>query len=72
MSSSRVTNYVMHYLKMNGITAEQIERETGISAEKLSKGYKEPLDAEEFLMLCAHLGLEPEDITREIHSGEYE
>jgi DNA-binding Xre family transcriptional regulator len=69
---SKVTDYMIRYLEKNGITPQQIELETGISAKKVTKGYQKPLDAEEFLTLCAHLQLSPEDVLRGIRSEKSE
>ncbi len=67
--TSKVTDYIISYLKEEKITAWQIANETGIEAEKLSEGYEHPLDADEFLRLCVHLHLKPEDISRAIREN---
>ena len=72
MGSSRVTDYIIDYLKTNGITPEQMENETGIPAEKLRVGYQKALDGDEFLLLCHHLRLRPEKIASCIRSEKRE
>jgi hypothetical protein len=44
--------------------AKSLAAHAGIDAGKLRKDYKEPLDAEEFLSLCAYLGIRPEQVQR--------
>jgi DNA-binding Xre family transcriptional regulator len=70
MEKSRVTEYILTYMRENQITASELSEKTGIAEEKLCPDYKEPLLAEEFLRLCALLRLSPEEISREIHKKE--
>ena len=53
MGKSKVTDYMIRYIEENRM-----------DAGKLRKDYKEPLDAEEFLSLCAYLGIRPEQVQR--------
>ena len=61
---SKVTDYIISYLKEENLTAVQVARETGIAKQKL--------DADEFLRLCVYLHLRPEDISRAIREKENE
>lgn len=70
--TSKVTDYIISYLKKEKITAQQIAKETGIDEKKLSEGYEYPLDADEFLRLCVQLRLKPEDISRAIRENPNE
>ena len=70
MEKSRVTEYILTYMRENQITASELSEKTGIAEEKLGPDYTEPLLAEEFLRLCALLRLSPEEISREIHKKE--
>lgn len=62
---SIITDFLVKYLEENNIEKGWISQKTGISIEKLKRDYEEALDAEEFLLLCALLQIEPEEI-REI------
>lgn len=66
MGTSKVTDYMISYIEKKHISAEQIEEELGIWADKMRPGYGEPLWAEEFLELCIWLGIRPEDVAAEI------
>ena len=55
MGKSKVTDYMIRYIEENRIDAKSLAAHAGIDAGKLRKDYKEPLDAEEFLSLCAYL-----------------
>ena len=70
MEKSRVTEYILTYMRENQITSSELSEKTGIAEEKLCPDYKEPLLAEEFLRLWAVLRLSPEEISREIHKTE--
>lgn len=69
---SKVTDYIISYLREENLTAVQVARETGIAKQKLTEGYVHPLDADEFLRLCVYLHLRPEDISRAIREKENE
>ena len=56
MGKSKVTDYMIRYIEENRMDAKSLAAHAGIDAGKLRKDYKEPLDAEEFLSLCAYLG----------------
>ena len=71
MEKSRVTEYILTYMRENQITASELSEKTGIAEEKLCPDYKEPLLAEEFLRLCALLRLSTEEISREIRRKAY-
>ena len=64
MEKSRVTEYILTYMRENQITASELSEKTGIAEEKLCPDYKEPLLAEEFLELCVLLKLSPEEIIK--------
>lgn len=66
MGQSKVTEYMINYLKENGISGEEVCRQVKIAPEKLKKDYNEPLLADEFLRLCVHLKLSPEKISKDI------
>ena len=53
MGKSKVTDYMIRYIEENRMDAKSLAAHAGIDAGKLRKDYKEPLDAEEFLSLCA-------------------
>lgn len=67
MEESRVTEYILQYMKEHHILSSTLSRETGISEEKLVPEYKEALLADEFLRLCVYLKLSPEEIAERIH-----
>lgn len=67
MEESRVTEYILQYMKEHHILSSTLSRETGISEEKLVPEYKEALLADEFLRLCVYLKLSPEEIAVKIH-----
>ena len=67
MKNSKVTDYMLNYMEKNKISIDQISEKTGISKEKLTKDYTEPLLAEEFLELCVALQLSPEKVRHEIN-----
>lgn len=67
MEESRVTEYILQYMKEHHILSSTLSRETGISEEKLVPEYKEALLADEFLRLCVYLELSPEEIAVKIH-----
>lgn len=62
MKKSEVTEFFLNYFEKNRIEKRWISEKTGISERKLSKDYKQALNAEEFLRLCAFLQLQPEEI----------
>lgn len=62
MEKSEITEFLLRYFEENGIDKEWISEKTGIREEKLSKGYKERLTAEEFLTLCVLLQIKPEEV----------
>ena len=64
MGKSKVTDCMIRYIEENRIDAKSLAAHAGIDAGKLRKDYKEPLDAEEFLSLCAYLGIRPEQVQR--------
>mgnify|MGYP004596616867 CR=1 FL=1 len=70
MGESRVTEYMIKYLKDTGISSRKIAEQTKIPEDKLKPGYKEPLLADEFLRLCVLLKLSPEKISGEIHAKD--
>ena len=67
MEQSRVTEYILNYMKEHNILSSTISEQTGIPEEKLTAAYKEPLFADEFLRLCVFLHLSPEEIAHQIH-----
>lgn len=64
MSKSPVTEYFIEYFKRNHISADETAQAIGIDPQKLTPGYREPLDAEEFLELCFFLGICPEQVAQ--------
>ena len=64
MGKSKVTDYMIRYFDENRMDAKSLAAHAVIDAGKLRKDYKEPLDAEEFLSLCAYLGIRPEQVQR--------
>ena len=72
MTESRVTEYMVNYIRRNGIPCSELSAQTGIPEEKLEPGYKEPLLAEEFLNLYSFLHLSPEEIANEIKKQKRE
>ena len=56
MGKSKVTDYMIRYIEEKRMDAK--------SLAAMRKDYKEPLDAEEFLSLCAYLGIRPEQVQR--------
>ena len=57
MDRRTVTQRVAHYLQDNHISAEIIERQTGIPADRLTYESGVELEAAEFLELCRYLNL---------------
>ena len=66
MGKSAVTDYFLNYFEKNRIDIEEISEKTGIKKHKLSKEYKTPLTAEEFLRLCVFLRISPEEIRKKL------
>jgi len=62
MEKSAVTEFFLDYFEKNKIKKEWISEKIGILQEKISRDYKEPLIAEEFLRLCAFLDIQPEEV----------
>ena len=62
MEKSGVTEFFIKYFDDNEIKIKWISEKTGISKQKLTRGYKEALTAEEFLRLCALLSIAPEEV----------
>ncbi|MBO5069567.1 MAG: hypothetical protein J6C37_04315 [Roseburia sp.] len=69
MSKSLVTEYFITYFKKHHISPEETARALGIDVGKLTPGYREPLDAEEFLELCVYLGICPEQVAQGIREN---
>lgn len=72
MGKSRVTEYMIGYIREKRISSAWISEKTGIPEQKLKTDYIEPLYADEFLRLCVVLDLEPEKIASDIREGKYE
>lgn len=70
MDKSAVTDFFLEYFENNRMDIEKISEKTGIKTRKLSKDYKKPLTAEEFLRLCVFLGISPEEIRKSIQEKE--
>ena len=51
MGKSKVTDYMIRYIEENRIDSKSLAAHAGI-------------DAEEFLSLCAYLGIRPEQVQR--------
>ena len=64
MGKSKVTDYMIIYIEVDRMYEKSLAAHAGIDAGKLRKDYKEPVDAEEFLSLCAYLGIRPEQVQR--------
>lgn len=62
MEKSEVTEFFLEYFEKNRINISEISEKTGIKKEKLSRDYKKPMTAEEFLQLCVFLNIKPEVI----------
>ena len=69
MKKSEVTDYFLEYFEKNRMNIKEISEKTGIKISKLSKEYKTPLTAEEFLKLCVLLRIQPEEILKSIQKG---
>ena len=52
---------IVKHIKENNISITQIEKDTGVSAEKLSDD-SAVFVASEFLELCSYLGLNPTEL----------
>ena len=70
MGKSAVTDYFLEYFEKNRIDINEISEKTGIKMGKLSKKYKTPLTAEEFLVLCVFLKISPEEIRKKLQRQE--
>jgi len=70
MGKSAVTDYFLNYFEKNRMNSKEISEKTGIKSHKLSKEYKTPLTAEEFLRLCVFLGISPEEIRKNLQRKE--
>ncbi len=70
MGDSKVTDFMIGYLRENGISAEWAAAVCGIPQEKIMDGYTEPLATEEFLTLCVRLLISPEEVADAIRSGQ--
>ena len=62
MEKSAITEFFLDFFEKNEIKIEWISEKTGIPREKLIRGYKRPLNADEFLRLCALFEIEPEEV----------
>lgn len=54
-----IKNRIIQYLKENGVLIEKIAFDTGISVKKLDETSKLNLSAEEFLIICSYLEVDP-------------
>lgn len=72
MEKSKVTEYMICYIRKNRISRAWISEKTGIPEQKLRKNYEEPLCADEFLRLCVVLDLTPEKIASELRKEKNE
>lgn len=70
MKEFSVTEYMIHYMEQNHMESKKVASETGISKEKLTKGYQEPLFADEFLTLCVYFGIRPEEVAKAMKIGD--
>lgn len=57
-----MTGKLARYIKENQLSVEDISNETHIAKQKLCENAKEPLNATEFLTLCAYLNIKPENL----------
>ena len=62
MEKSAITEFFLDFFEKNEIKPEWISEKTGIAKEKISRGYKSPLEADEFLRLCALFEIKPEEV----------
>lgn len=62
MEKSRVTDYLLQYMKQHQISAAWAAKAAEIDVDKLTEDYKEPLLSDEFLELCVVLHIRPEDV----------
>ena len=69
MDRRTVTQRVAHYLQDNHISAEIIERQTGIPADRLTYESGVELEAAEFLELCRYLNVRPATI--QMHGAQH-
>lgn len=72
MKTSKVTEYMIKYLREQEISIFLLSEQTKIPKEKLCPGYQEPLLADEFLRLCVALHLSPEKISKDIKEQKCE
>lgn len=70
MGKSKVTDYMIDYMKKNRISTSEMAAEVGILEGKMQEGYAEPLLADEFLALCVRLRLRPEEVATAIRDFE--
>lgn len=61
----RVESYLWKYVRQNGIAADKVAMETGIDLEAMIGEGKE-LVTDEFLELCAYLGITPDEVSDQI------
>ena len=66
MDLRKSSEFFLKYFEENGINVDEISEKTGIKKHKLSKEYKTPLTAEEFLRLCVFLQISPEEIRKKL------
>ena len=70
MGKSAITDYFLEYFEKNRMNIEEISEKTGIKMHKLSKKYRMPLTAEEFLSLCVFLEISPDEIRKKLQRQE--
>lgn len=68
MEKSRVTDYLLQYMKQHQISAAWAAKAAKIDVDKLTEDYKEPLLSDEFLELCIILNIRPEDVMAALNS----
>lgn len=59
------SKWIVGYIHHNSISIQQISEVLGIPVQKLDLNASENLEADEFLKLCAYLGIRPENIPLE-------
>lgn len=58
----KMTSRIQLYIKENSISVDSVEKSTGVRKELLTGESDRPMSATEFLEVCAHLQVKPEEL----------
>lgn len=61
----KAERYLLNYIERHNISHQQVEKVAGINMQDYVNNQKE-LNADEFMKLCIFLGVNPDDIMRDV------